>query len=465
MADEVLKRLTTYIQVAFGEAEIEDDETAAESQSLSLDCISDQPVPLGNTAYFRLLGTITGDGITLSSSIGTASFDEFGVSEEVVDDITFANESEQQLSRVPVFGSTVTIRWIGTSPGNVIIDGDLIKTSGGEKISGILVATYDSLYTKVKLTGVNDEPDGITEGESFDVLVTAVRAEDGTEENPDETASATCSFQAPEDEDEDDDGDGDEEDADITEHEDEELSLDCISDEPVPLGETGYFRLLGTSTVYGLTFTSTVGETSVFQIGVTEEIIDDITFENSSEEELSRIPISGSTFNYFWIGRSPGNVIFNGKKVTSSGGTLLNGILRVTYISSYIKVQLTGVEDEPIGIEEGEEFDVLVTAFKNGISASATCSFQVAEDEVEELPKDVEITVCDYCSGDVVEGASVYLTRDTIEELVGLTNAAGTILLEQVTSGMGIRIDHPEYIPSDEDNLSNDTLPDLSEIV
>ena len=450
MVDDL--RGTSYLQISFSEP-AEDPEDQVELEPLSLTCISDEPVPLGNTAYFKLLGSLFGNGINLTESLGNASFDSFQNIETISDTIYFVKDTEKELSRLPINGS-FSYSWIGETPGNVVISGKKIISSGGASLTGVLKISYNSYYAKVKLEDVNDEPDGVSSGEAFDVLVTAYRSSD------EEKAYDKATFQdvnpVPDDD--------DEEDKDESVHENEDLSLTCISDEPVPLGNDAFFKLLGTSTITNLSLGTTLGFVEVDRIGVTEEIEEDILFENESSNTLSRIPIVNSNFTYFWIGKNAGNIVFSGQEVKSSGGDLITGILRVSYTSSYIRIRLSNVNNEPTGIDKYEEFEVLVTATKNGAFASDTCSFQRVEEEEEEEPKDVELTVCNYCSGDVLPNASVYLTRVSggDETFEGTTNSSGTLMLLQITSGMGIRIVHPDYIPSNEDNLSNDTIPDLS---
>lgn len=460
--DEEIKYPTQYLQVAFNEPEGEDEEEqTADGESLSLDCISDQPVLLGDIAYFRLLGTLVVESVdSLYSTVGTPSIDGIET-ESITETITFANETEQDLSRVRKDDDSLTYSWIGENPGNIVFDFKTVRSSGETPISGILNVTYNSQYIKVKLEDVTTEPSGVVDGESFDVLVTAMKGE--------ETASATCSFQDPETE------EGDEDENDGTEDEDS-ISLTCISDQPVELGGTAYFKLLGIYRGIGVILNSTMGQAYIDDTEVPEEISEEIIFTNESEKELSRVPIWG-TIQHYWIGDPgfPGYVHFDfTKTIRTAGGVKLSGILKVIYQSYYVRVKLIKVYSEPSEVVPGEEFNVLVTAMKSRVGledlwASDTCSFQRVEDEEapeEENPRDVDITVCDYCTGTPLEGAYVYLTRSETspEELVGTTNSAGSIRLTQVTSGMGVRVVKEGYIDSDKDNLSNDSIPDLSEL-
>jgi len=157
------KRLTQHLSVGFSDPDVAAD--------MSLTVLSDTPVSLGAAALLRLLGPDTAAGLDLYASLGEVAVVGENVTEAIEDELVFADDTAQSLSRLPVPG-TVSWSWIGAAPAaNVINDGQVMRLSSAG--SGILKVNYTSAYIKLRLSGVNTEPGNVAEGEAFDVLVVA----------------------------------------------------------------------------------------------------------------------------------------------------------------------------------------------------------------------------------------------------------------------------------------------------
>lgn len=300
------------------------------------------------------------------------------------------------------------------------------------------------------------------------------------------------------------------------------MTLTCVSNQPVNLGAVATLALRGISSLGGLVPASSCGTLTVSASRIPETKTDVLSFVGELAADLSALPVSG-TISYAWIGRAPAvdRVVFDGRRVTLAAA--FTGLLRVTYTALYHELQLSGINEEPDGGTAGEVFDVLTAVSYGDCSASCTVEFQdLAETECDQGYQDgyadgythgqqdtnagddygtsYDATGYDSTQSDIYVGcfgdgyADGYndgysgdqydddqsisysgltlrvldcCTREPVDGAnvvvdgvsQGTTGANGTIQLSDVTVGDSLRITHPDYIDSDKDALNNDRIP------
>lgn len=298
------------------------------------------------------------------------------------------------------------------------------------------------------------------------------------------------------------------------------MSLTCLTDQPVPLGNPAVLRLSGISTSAGLVLASSWGSMRLVGTRIPETITETLTFVNDDVQSLSYLPEAG-TITYSWIGTAPAidRVVFDYRDVTLSAKH--TGLLSVTYTTLYMELRLTAVTEEPDGVTAGDEFEVLAAAAYGDCTASVTVRFKETATDAgtgrgdgyaagyqdgstdKEAESDygtsydaappaghsdaynaayalgyddgygdgfgddpyndddplryaqLVLRVVDYCTGDPIVAASVYVAG----VLQGQTNSFGLISLKDVVEGQALKITAVDYTASDLDAIANDFIP------
>jgi len=180
---------------------------------------------------------------------------------------------------------------------------------------------------------------------------------------------------------------------------------------------------------------SKVGTNVVYPV-VSEEII----FTHSDQETLDYYPRSGVTIE--WIGKDPGvNITFDGKKVIPSS-LIEAGVMKATYETLGDRWAITANF-------AGKALAVMVMG---DIHTSMSIVFGGDASE----PVDYNLEVIDYCTGDLLAGATVELDGVNI----GPTNNLGIIYLGLLEPGSQhtLKIIKAGYLDSDVDNIKNDSF-------
>ena len=175
--------------------------------------------------------------------------------------------------------------------------------------------------------------------------------------------------------------------------------------------------------------------------GVVYEVTEEqIIWANSQEQTLDYRPDGGVTIE--WVGADPGiNVSFNGKKILAT-----NVIKAAVMLASY---QTVG---DRWSITANFEGVALAVFIMNEVHATA----QIRFGGEATAPVDYNLEVVDYCTGDVLAGASVWLDGVSI----GQTNSLGVIYLGLLNPGdqHTLKIIKAGYLDSDVDNIKNDSF-------
>jgi len=166
---------------------------------------------------------------------------------------------------------------------------------------------------------------------------------------------------------------------------------------------------------------------------------ENIVFAYSKEASLSFVP--QSITNYGWIGNDSGSVKFSGKNISLNSEK--TGLLKVEYTIIVDRWKITSSIIE----------EVIVAAYQE--IGDLRSSIIVKFIDSDNLKGPYILTVKNYCTGDIVPGTSVWI--DGI--LKGQTDSEGKISIGKLSIGEhSIRKWHPDYIPSESDNLDNDKI-------
>lgn len=208
--------------------------------------------------------------------------------------------------------------------------------------------------------------------------------------------------------------------------------------------EIAYIGIIGNFEVTNLS--TTVGQLAVTNNNVSYAQEETLTFVNSKEASLSLSP--SGIVTYKWIGKNGGNPIFAGTTVTLQ--EKVSGLLEVSYNSQGQRIALSNADlDET-------EYDVLVTVVNEAEQASLTVPFE-SEEAAEDLVS-LKILVKDICTGNAIPNAHVSITGLGS----GTTDSDGYFLLAEPGAQPGksysIRVTATGYMPTNEDNVSNDTF-------
>ena len=137
--------------------------------NMSLSCIDSEPVALEAVAHLKLTGISTVSGLLLYSSYGAISVAGTNIPEAKTETIEFVNETDADLSALPVPG-TISYRWIGRAPAIDRVIFQYRRVTLPTAFTGLLEVTYTTLYHELQLSAVNEEPGNVTAGAAFDVL-------------------------------------------------------------------------------------------------------------------------------------------------------------------------------------------------------------------------------------------------------------------------------------------------------
>jgi hypothetical protein len=169
------------------------------------------------------------------------------------------------------------------------------------------------------------------------------------------------------------------------------------------------------------------------------EVEEDVEFDWSKEEQLYYLPDGAVTWEWLGtpVGRDP---VFDGTFIRTSAEVL--GILRCTY---------TTLVDQ-YGLKSDEEIPIMVFAYQGVLRDFLTVNF--AGDGEDR--KQYEVRVLDYCTGDPVPGATVYVNGVSY----GQTANDGRVQVGTYTTGSEntLRIVKSGYLDSDNDSIRNDSF-------
>ena len=151
-------------------------------------------------------------------------------------------------------------------------------------------------------------------------------------------------------------------------------------------------------------------------------VINEIYYDDPSGDDYSYVELFG-----------PGDMALDGYSVVLNNQTC----------TEYLTLALDGFTIPSDGF------------FVIGMTGVADVDYVVDGDPVPE-PTAVNIVVTDFCTGDVVAGASVYVNGS----LVGTTNSAGSVYAGMLNPGQTytLRVTASGYTDSDNDILNNDSF-------
>lgn len=220
-------------------------------------------------------------------------------------------------------------------------------------------------------------------------------------------------------------------------------------------GEAAYLRLFSMpDTPYYLH--SSAGSLSVVAREVPYPQEENIVFSWEAERDLSFVP--DSSVDWKWMGRSAGNPLFAGTKITLPE----------------IEVEDGAPEQKPVGVLNCK-YTVMGDRLKLFVPASAMSGFESIEVNVVAVqgqnvasltvaystglygePVPVDLSVSDFCSNEHVWDVMVFIDG----EYMGKTNANGTIYLGMMAPGSihQLKMTREGYIDSDLDVLHNDSF-------
>ncbi len=170
---------------------------------------------------------------------------------------------------------------------------------------------------------------------------------------------------------------------------------------------------------------------------VTEETI---VWTNEQEKTLDFRPSGG--VDYSWVGADPGiNISFSGKKIIAS-----NIIKAAVMLATYKTV------GDRWSVSANFEGRAVIVMIMGDVDSATQISF--GGDAIE--PVDYNLEVVDYCTGDILVGATVWF--DGVD--IGQTNNLGIIFLGLLQPGSQhtLKIIKAGYLDSDVDNIKNDSF-------
>ena len=382
----------------------------------------------GSKAYVRVYG----EGYTIDSSAGFISSEGFGT-REITETVKFHNSKTATLSYLP--SGSVTYSWTGNNCGTPTRNGMTLSLSS--ECIGVLECIYDIAFDRY----------AVYFAEEGAVTVVANLEIEGLD---DLNAYVDFTFA----------------DAATTLETDLSLILDNDkNDDETTFGVGDWVYLLCFhANDAERTYISSNGSVSRVAQDAAVDIEDEVVnFQNTSTGILAYLPIH--SVSYVWSGISfgeyPNNVfpIFDGRTITLKEKAL--GTLTCTYKTKADRVRLSAVnilgstfvlvtqtiESEETG-ENGE------TGEFTEYSSVCEVIFEDVTGTDEPIPYDLNIK--DFCSSSDIEGVEVIWDGVNI----GVTDSSGVIYLglQAPRSTHTLKMVKTGYIPSDEDNLNNDSV-------
>ena len=182
-----------------------------------------------------------------------------------------------------------------------------------------------------------------------------------------------------------------------------------------------------------------------------ETVIDLLTFENETSASLSNLPFGPVTTE--WIVGSGSSVLIDEAVITTSSKVI--GILKCTYGKEFDRLKLTvpqNMEDDQVIVMVGSEingYDSITVDYSGSASTF----------------RDVTLIIKDIVSGDIISGASIVVTLESIEIFNGTSNENGKVTIQDMIIGStyDLSATATNYLNSDADYLNNDsfTVPEL----
>jgi len=193
---------------------------------------------------------------------------------------------------------------------------------------------------------------------------------------------------------------------------------------------------------------SSAGTVSKQGSNIPFEQSENLTFENSVSASLAHPPM-GAVTSWRWLGNAGGTPLFTGRTVSVPAPVV--GVLQVTYKTAgdrigLVVTSLNGLDELPV---------LVVATNGDGDKANATVTFTLDGSDPP-VPTPTEIEVTNFCSGDIVPGATVYI--DGVD--VGVTNAAGIVYAGMLIPGRTyvLKVTGSGFTDSDKDVLNNDSF-------
>lgn len=167
---------------------------------------------------------------------------------------------------------------------------------------------------------------------------------------------------------------------------------------------------------------------------------DEKQFPNVDSGYLSYIPCTA--VDYEWIGHSAGVPYFNGRRIT------------LKQISVAVLNNNYSVRGNRLSVVSNVVGTVLIVVIQGDNQASLAITIE--DEEAVGDPVAYELEARDYCTDDVLVGATIYF--DNVD--IGQTDENGIIALGALIPGSthSLRMEKAGYINSENDRLNNDSF-------
>ncbi len=387
------------------------------------------PQTVGTRFSFFLISNDFSTPYQVLASVGSSSRVQRGVRVDRSDQLTFTNTREAELAFPPV--GAVSTDWYGAGNPGFTIDGDTGAVRVANPAIGVLTCSYQASADRHELAGVS---------EPGTVVIVALQG--------DQTASLTVDFVAP---DEEDTGPG---------------VWDICGSRKTDIENQPYRDGAGVINVYGRPPTGAESDVEAHDPGA-RPYIDPMNRETDQRIRAEAVTFDRGVGHLQFPVADEGNgapeAMYDGRRATlnckrrstrvtcaeflDNPDVYTKVTIQVSYTTHYQRWIVPVPFDYP-----SEAFEV---RFKDSSGDCPEMSVGLTLEPTESgLARDITIRVSDNNSGDPVSGAQIYIDGTP----KGATNGDG-ILVTRATPGQHpIKITHSEYIDSDEDSLSNDTI-------
>jgi hypothetical protein len=202
---------------------------------------------------------------------------------------------------------------------------------------------------------------------------------------------------------------------------------------------------------------TSAGSCSLHTRKAVEQVEERLQFTGEAKAALSKSPhrIDG----WQWVGRgSPSPLFVDGEAVLPGPGL---GILEVQYTVLFDRWELTSDADGTLVVgvsfpsgQDGEPAAAAAGQTPDGMDGADVDSVLVETGEGELTTTPYQLVVVDYCTGEVVPNARVYLAGKDM----GATNSSGAVDLGRLRVGhrYGVKVTASGFFDSSSDTLSNE---------
>jgi len=225
------------------------------------------------------------------------------------------------------------------------------------------------------------------------------------------------------------------------------VSLYGIEKISFSINELVYLKVRPIYSVEPYTIQISSGSCKKVNQGNVEEIVEYLSFKNTTSASLSYMPIG--CISTEWSAGSAGSVLISGNVITIPSSAL--AILKCTYEIEFDRLCLTApsnLSDEEILVMVGSDLygyaDISVD-YSGGIG----------------IITDITLTIKDVMSDDIIPDATIELSKEGIVLFTGTSNAEGEITIQGICSTgetYDIKTTATSYFDSDVDYLNNDSF-------